>query len=318
MSDDSRSVYVGVDGGGTHTVALVGRARVETTGLTVLGRGEGGPSNPQAVGFEAAAAAIDAAIRAALADAGFPSREAVVIGQATFGISGAGRLADRPRLAALVAERLLVPVSRLGIVEDVALILPAAGLDVGVAIVAGTGSNAFGVGPDGRTTNVGGWGYLIGDDGSAFDVGREALRAVLRADDGFGPATGLVETFARQLGINQPRDLIRVVYQSQSPRTTVATLAPLVVETARAGDAIAQQILAQAGQELGKIARAVARRLSLPASAVVVGTGGIFKAGDLILDPLRVELARAGLTDLRVLDREPVVGALRLATAGAG
>jgi N-acetylglucosamine kinase-like BadF-type ATPase len=239
-----------------------------------------------------------------------------VIGQATFGISGAQRQRDRGRLEGLIAERLLVPVSRVRVVEDVWLILPAAGLDAGIALIAGTGSNAFGVNQDGRSANVGGWGYLIGDEGSAFDVGREALRAVLRADDGFGAPTTLVEAFAQQLGITQPRDLIRVVYQSQSPRSTIATLAPLVVETARSGDAIAQQILAHAGQELGKIARAVARRLSLPTTTAVVGTGGMFKAGDLLLDPLRVELARSGLTDVRVLDREPAYGAVRLATGG--
>jgi N-acetylglucosamine kinase len=314
VGDEARSILVGVDGGGTHTVALVGVCREPTGEVTVLGRGEGGPSNPQAVGFEAAAAAIDAAIRTAIASAGFAARESVVIGQAALGISGAQRPVDRSRLAGLVAERLLVPIARLKVVEDVWLILPAAGLDAGIALIAGTGSNAFGLGLDGRSTNVGGWGYLIGDDGSAFDVGREALRAVLRADDGFGPATRLVEAFARELGISQPRDLIRVVYQSQSPRSTIATLAPLVVDTARSGDEIAQQILAHAGQELGKIARAVARRLSLPTTATVVGTGGMFKAGELLLDPLRVELARAGLTDVRVLDREPAFGALRLAT----
>jgi N-acetylglucosamine kinase-like BadF-type ATPase len=98
---------------------------------------------------------------------------------------------------------------------------------------------------------------------------------------------------------------------------TMAMLAPLVVETAKDGDAVASRILVRAGQDLGKFARAVAKRLSLPEGLSVVGTGGIFNAGELILEPLREEAARAGLTTVRVLDRNAAVGALRLATGQA-
>ncbi len=314
-------VFVGVDGGGSHTVALVGRRAAgtsgEASGPVALGRGAAGAANPQAVGFEVAATQISRAVEAALADAGLPPPGDVTIARAVFGIAGASRPADRARLVALLAELLLVPAGAIRIVADIGLILPAAGLPFGVALVAGMGSSAFGVGRDGRTATAGGWGYLIGDDGSAFAVGREALRAVLRADGGFGPTTHLTEALSRELGVSQPRDLIRAVYQAQSPRTTVATLAPLVVATAREGDPIALQILTRAGRDLGKIARAVARRLGLGPGTVVVGTGGMFQAGGLLLEPLREELESAGLTDVRLLDDEPALGALRLAAGAA-
>jgi N-acetylglucosamine kinase-like BadF-type ATPase len=299
----SGRVFVGVDGGGTHTLALVGRS-----GDAVLGRGEAGPSNPQAVGFDAAVAQLAGAVRAALASAG-----AGEIARATLGIAGASRVSDRARLTALLAEALEVPGERLQVCHDVTLLLPAAGLSSGVAIVAGTGSSSFGVAPDGRTATAGGYGYLLGDEGSAFDVGRAALRAVLRADDDLGPPTGLAGLLGREQGMEQPRDLIRIVYQSPSPRAVVAGIAPLVVDAARSGDAVARDILAGAGRDLAQIARAVARRLDLPPGFAVVGTGGMFQAGDLLIGPLRAELARAGAGEFARLDREPALGALRLA-----
>jgi N-acetylglucosamine kinase-like BadF-type ATPase len=309
-------LFVGVDGGGTRTVALAGRGAPivpSGEGDVIRGRGEAGASNPQAVGFENAAAEIVAAVSAAMASARAVG-EGAAFERVTLGIAGTSRPTDRLRLQALIADRLGVDVSSVDLISDVGLILPAAGYATGIALVSGTGSSAYGVAPDGRTAIAGGWGYLIGDDGSAFDVGREALRAVLRADGGLGPATELTTALARTLGVSQPRDLIRVVYQAQSPRTTVATLAPLVVETARADDAIARQILTRAGHELGKLAKAVARRLGLGAESTVVATGGMLTAGALILDPLREELARVGLSDLRVLEREPAIGALRRAS----
>lgn len=307
----SRSkLFVGVDGGGTRTVALVG-----PRSDAVVARGEAGPANPHAVGFESAAEQLASAVRAALATwPGECAGEPVVeIESAVLGVAGCGRPSDRARLTPLVAACLGVPASVVRVVSDVALLLPAAGLASGVALVAGTGSSAFGVAPGGRTASAGGWGYLLGDDGSAFDVGRRALRAVLRADDGLGPSTMLTLVLKERLGVSQPRDLIRVVYQSPSPRTAIAELAPLVVAVAESDDPIARQIVSGSGEALGRLVRGVARRLALGPDAVVIGTGGLLRAGEPVLGPLRRSLERADLTDFRLLDAEPAVGALRLA-----
>jgi N-acetylglucosamine kinase-like BadF-type ATPase len=301
-------VYVGIDAGGTKTIALVGQP-----GDVVLGRGEAGPANPQAVGFDAAATAIQHATRAALAAAGLDSGQ-VMIARLAAGVAGAGRVADRARLGPLVAERLDLPKSSVQIFHDPALLLPTSGLASGVALVAGTGSSAFGIGPDGRTASAGGWGYLLGDEGSAFAVGRDAVRAVLRADDGFGPPTRLTADLLRELGLGQPQDLIRVIYQSASPRTTVASLAPLVAGAARAGDETAVEILAGASRDLGQIAGTVAQRLGLAPGYAVVGTGGMLQAGDVFVAPLHGELTRSGAGRFQILEQEAAIGALRLAT----
>ncbi len=326
---DAEPLFIGVDGGGTRTTALVGTCQGQ-----VVGRGGAGPANPQVVGFEAAAEQIVSAIREAVGEALSsgergasadlslplhlrPGKDGPGVRQITLGVAGCGRPSDREHLARILTERLGLDATSIHVTTDVALLLPAAGLASGIALVAGTGSSAFGVAPDGRAASAGGWGYLLGDDGSAFDVGRQGLRAVLRAEDGLGPPTSLTAALKQALEINHPRDLIRVVYQSPSPRVTVASLAPIVCAVARDGDSTARQILAGAGQVLGKLAGAVARRLSLGPGATVIGRGGLFQAGDLILDPLRHSLARAGLFDFRLSAAESALGALRLATGEA-
>ena len=275
--------------------------------------------NPSALGFEAAVAAIEAAVGAALEQtaaarevagsqttaarevAGSRAVEAIALG-----VAGAGRPADRARLEALLRARPGFP-ERVSVVQDVAILLPA-------AIVAGTGSSTFGVAPDGRTGTAGGWGYLLGDEGSAYAVGREALRAVGHAADGHGRPTALTATVSAHLRLAQPRDLITAIYQSASPRTTIADLAPLVAEAARAGDAVATEILAETARALATAAVALARRLDLPSGAPVVGVGGMLGAGPAFREALDAALVGASLQVLRPLEADPALGALRLAT----
>jgi N-acetylglucosamine kinase-like BadF-type ATPase len=287
------ALYIGVDGGGSHTVALA------STGT----RGESGPSNPSALGFDTAAEAIVQAIRQATPES--PHRIAM-------GVAGAGRPADGARLAEEVAKHLGVPAAAVRVVQDVALLLPAAGLSSGVALVAGTGSSAFGAAEDGRTLTTGGWGYLLGDEGSAFYAGRAALMAVAAADDGTGPPTALTAALMQELAIQTPRDLITAVYQAPLPRNRIASLAPTVVAAAQAGDRIAADILAEGARALGRCAVAIARRLDLH-DPTVVAVGGMFQAGAPTMDPLAAELAAAGLRAPILLESEPAAGALRLA-----
>jgi glucosamine kinase len=285
---------VGVDGGGSHTVAVTDRGT----------RGEAGPSNPSALGFEVAADAIATAIRQATPEP--PARVAM-------GVAGAGRPADGARLAAEVANRLGIDPAHVRVVQDVAILLPAAGLASGIALVAGTGSSAYGVGADGQTLTTGGWGYLLGDEGSAFYAGRAALMAVAADDDGTGPPTALTLALMAELEIETARDLITAVYQAPLPRNRIAALAPAVVAVASAGDRIAADILADGARQLGRCAVAIARRLSLD-DPTVVAVGGMFQAGPATMAPLADELARAGLRAPMLLAAEPAVGALKLAT----
>lgn len=309
MSD--HMLLAGVDAGGTRTVAIV----ADVVG-TILGRGEAGPGNPHAVGFETAAQHVADAVCAALTAAGLATAHTRAI-RAVVGMAGSGLEADRARVRASIATRLETDQAGVLVKEDVALLLPAAGLDRGIALVAGTGSSAYAVAPNGATAMAGGWGYLIGDDGSAYWIGRQALRAMARADDGYGPATSLSSAILSFLEVERPRDVIPAVYGSYASRLTIASLAPLVTEAARGGDQVAREICKEAADCLADLVAGLARRLDLPSDTPVVWSGGLAKAGDTLVDPLRRALTARSAGVLQLLDREPAIGAIQLARGWA-
>jgi N-acetylglucosamine kinase-like BadF-type ATPase len=276
----------------------------------VLGRGQAGPGNPLAVGVQAASEAIALAATTALAQAEASVRDAT---SWVIGAAGASHPSEADRLRRHVAARLGLPAPALRIVHDIELILPAVNTSWGIAVVAGTGSCAYARAPDGRSAVVGGWGYLIGDDGSAYALGRRALRAIAAAADQQAPATALADLVFRTLGAGVARDLVPTIYRSSDPRAAIAALAPVVVDAAYAGDIAAREMISAAARALADLAGALARGLDLSPEAPVVCSGGLFKAGEVLMRPLGHMLVADGRAAPRVLDTEPAVGALRLA-----
>jgi N-acetylmuramic acid 6-phosphate etherase len=297
---------LGIDGGGSHTVALLADANG-----SILGRGEAGPSNIQAVGVERGLAALDEAVTKAFAAAGRPRGP---VASAWLGLAGA----DRPEDARLITDW----ATRVGLAARVevsgdARLLLAAGTPAGwgVAVVAGTGSIAFGRSPDGRTSRAGGWGYLLGDEGSGYDLAVAALQAITRASDGRGPATALTERFLNHLGLRESSELVPAVYRGGRDRAALAALAPLVLASAEAGDAVADAIVEEGAWELAEAVVAAARPLELERGPLPLAL-----AGGLLLESERYRgrLLHA-LEELEVqvepveLVREPAAGAVGLA-----
>jgi N-acetylglucosamine kinase-like BadF-type ATPase len=201
------------------------------------------------------------------------------------------------------------------IVNDALVALVAGAPDgIGIVLVAGTGSIAYGVDPSGRTARAGGWGYLLGDEGSAYWLGHAAVRQGIRAADGRGPATTLYERICAQLGVDHPSGLVKWFYDQEHARNRVAELAFLVEEAAAAGDAAAAGLLDQAAQHLARAARAVADQLAFPGLYPLVLSGGAFRACPSLERRLRDGL---DLPQARVvrLDVEPAMGAVTLARA---
>lgn len=312
-------LFVGVDAGASKTVCLVGDAG------RVLGRGTAGPGNPNVVGFEdhvaavreSAAAACAAAGLARLASARLPAARPR-FARAWLGVAGSERPEMRERIRTATAEALGAADVRVS--HDAALILPAAGLRVGVALVAGTGSSAYGVGPEGREVTIGGWGYLFGDEGSGYELGRLALRAVSWAADGRGPATVLTAGILGALGLEVPLDLLLRLYPAP-PATEIAALARVVLEAAGEGDSVACGLVEGAAAELAILVRTGARRAGLtsPGGDPPVGTpvdvvaaGGIVHDGSPMLAGLAAALGPIGYR-VRRLEAEPAFGALELA-----
>src|SRR5205823_10053657 len=127
----------------------------------------------------------------------------------------------------------------------------------GLAVVAGTGSMAYGKTADGRTARAGGWGSLLGDEGSAYILVTDALRAVAHAADGRGPATDLQRRFLDHLGLQMPQELITCLHGGGWDRAALAGLAPLVLEAAETGDAVAAELAERGAAELATAALSV-------------------------------------------------------------
>jgi N-acetylglucosamine kinase len=163
----------------------------------------------------------------------------------------------------------------------------------GIITIAGTGSIAFGRNHEGRTARAGGWGYIFGDEGGGFDIVRRALRASLRMEEGWGPATRLREALLDATKSRDANHTLHRFYSDEWPRSRVARLAPLVERVALESDAVANEIVQTAAQELAMLAGAVRRQLWTNGAAVRIAyIGGVFESG-LLLERFRllVELA---------------------------
>ena len=288
---------IGIDAGGTKTVGLL----ADETGA-VLRDSRAGAANLVMQGELGVEKVIFEVIEALDPP---PEVDAICLG-----IAGA----DRPSSLELMGGVL----GRLGfrhnvrVVSDALIALAAGAPDaLGIVLVAGTGSVAFG--RDGeRSARSGGWGYLLGDEASAYWLGLAAVRQGIRGLDGRGPKTTLYERIRARLGVETPQDLSDWFYSKQAPRTAVAELAGVVEEAAREGDAGAEAILALAAEHLSRAASAVARKLEFAGEYPLILAGGTFRACPSLEPRLvsRLELPAARVERLQV---EPARGAVLLA-----
>ncbi|WP_426996486.1 N-acetylglucosamine kinase [Pseudarthrobacter sp. N5] len=215
---------------------------------------------------------------------------------------------DAAALAALIEPH--VRGARITVVHDSRLLLAAGRASTGVAVIAGTGSAAWGKNRDGEEARAGGWGYLLGDEGSGYWLGREAVRHSLhRMNQGLEPdqlTTALLES----CGVDDPNKLIALFHSADTGRRYWAQQARLVVEAADAGHAVSRQLVDQAGRDLARLAAQVLRNLGID-GPVILGSGLGMNVVRL-QDAFRSSLAGNGVTDVRVLDQEPVFGVLQL------
>ena len=265
--------FLGVDGGQSSTTALIG----DETGR-VVGAGAGGPCNHIGGpgGREKFVRAIEGCLGQACRAAGLEAAT-VEFEAACLGFSG-GPEDKRPILEKMLRTRRLI------VTTDAPIALTGAtGGQPGIITIAGTGSIAFGRNAAGRTARAGGWGYIFGDEGGGFDIARQALRAALRHEEGNGPATDLHRRLLEATGAASANDVLHRFYTTEWPRDRVATLAKLVDEAARDGDAIAATILENAAEQLALLAAMVRRQLFAPGeTARVAYIGGVFRSAILL------------------------------------
>jgi N-acetylglucosamine kinase-like BadF-type ATPase len=297
-------LFLGVDGGQSGTTALVGDETGRVTGI-----GHGGPCNHVSGtdGREKFVHAIGGAVREALAGRAPAHFEA-----ACFGFSGGP--ADKDALT-----REIVSAGKYSITHDgfIALV-GATGAAPGVVTIAGTGSLAFGRNADGRTARAGGWGFVFGDEGGGFDLVRQAVRAALRFEEGWGPATALRDALIEATGAHDANDVLHLSYTTEFPRDRVASLAKLVDEVARAGDGVARDILNGAAQSLATIASAVRQQLFSPVEPVCISyIGGVFRS-EMLLARFRMLMELRETNGVAAPIYSPAAGALLEAYRIAG
>jgi N-acetylglucosamine kinase-like BadF-type ATPase len=305
------SFVLGVDGGGTKTIAIL-----LDRGGAVIGRGQAGPSNRYAVGEATAQVEIRRAIEAALERG---SVAAAAVKAVCLGMAGVDRPGDSTAVASVV--RSILPAAEV-LVHNDAVIALAGGVGrlYGVVLIAGTGAIAYGVDAQGNSRRASGWGHLLGDEGSGHDIGLRSLRAVLRAHDGRGPATALTARVLSAWNLSRPEDLVGLVYAPDFPRRRIAALLPLVDEAAGEGDATARDILVAAGCELGGAACAVIRGLGMERDVFeVVLAGGAFQTRNLLRAAVDETVRALAPQAVLIAPRhEPAMGAALLAMRAAG
>lgn len=263
-------IFVGVDGGGSKTSAVV----VDEQGREI-GRGVAGASNYQGIGLETASTNVRKAVQVALAVAGIDDLP-------DFALVGAAGI-DRPQDQTVWQQTLRQgkPLARqVEMVGDFELILYALPEQTGLGLICGTGSIAFGRDGRGKKTRAGGWGHFFGDEGSGLWFGREALQAAVKASDGRGPKTALLELIMKEWNLTSPANFIGEVYDSGEgsrgvDNTKIARLARLVFQAAEAGDDVAKLLIRNAINELALSLKACDKNLFFDRPPGLAITGGL-------------------------------------------
>lgn len=294
---------LGIDAGGTKTVCLLadGHGRI-------ISEARGGGANLQAVGELEVEKVLYRVMEEALGDAD------IVPAAICLGIAGVDRPDDSAAVRGIM--RRIGYKARVLVVNDALVALEAgAPQQPGVVVISGTGSISYGRNAAGYAARSGGWGYVLGDEGSGYWIGRAALRAVLREADHRGPKTALSSLLLQHFGVDQAQGLIHEVYHTNLRPSAIGALAQCVQAAFTQGDPVAIGILRGAADELEASALSVARRLDLvgtPFSFILAG--GIFRAVPWLDEEMERRLPVAAPNSrVALLDREPAAGAVALA-----
>ena len=272
------SYVLGIDGGGSKTVCVLMNDKRE-----ILGRGEAGSSNYQSVGIEAAKYSIESAINKAIIQ-----HNNIKINAICLGLAGVGRSKNIEVIKNIIKEIQIIsnikPQNIIIFHDALIALVGGIGNDVGIVVSAGTGSIVFGRNHRGETKRVGGWGYILGDEGGAYKIAVAGMQAALKSYDGRLAYTSLVEDFQNHLGLNNIEELIEVVYRSGLSVKEIAALAPIVDNAAFLGDEVANKIIDDAVEELVKATVTVINEIFVEGEFFeIVTTGSVWKGKSKIL-----------------------------------
>ncbi|HEX6542229.1 MAG TPA: BadF/BadG/BcrA/BcrD ATPase family protein [Ktedonobacterales bacterium] len=297
---------IGVDGGGTKTNAVVLGEDVGVSGMATTG-----PANQRSVGMEAASANIAQAVLGAIQASGLSLAQISAI---TMCLAGFDTDLDLP-----VPQRAMRTIGYTGptIIENdvVGAWAGATEANAGVVMIAGTGATGLGMNARGELWRTDGWDYILGDAGSGYAIGLEAIRAAMRMLDGREKPSPLLRELRVVYGVDSAEDMRRLVDSMPFGKFEIAAFSAKVWEVAEQGDTAAQGIFAEAGRRLGESARAIIEMLAMQEDTFPVSTvGSVFKSEPWVTEPFRQIIHQAAPHALfRPPVHPPEVGAALLA-----
>jgi glucosamine kinase len=298
---------LGIDGGATKTLAAV--LDLEQRAIHLA---HAGPSNEDAVGSRAAVAALVDVAEEAMERAGIAAEQ---LAAAVLAVAGTDTEAIVRQVRAVQGEDWIV-------VNDVVGAWAAAtDAQPGIGAISGTGSNVFGVGPDQRAWRVGGWGHLLGDEGSGYWLGVESIRAALRDRDGSGPETALSEAVVEFFGAPSVEAVASLVYSKPLSKSEIAAFTVETCRLAEQGDSVARELYRRGAEQLAGQVAVVARETGLAqADSFPLGLiGSVFKAGELFAEPLAAAVRESAPgAQVAIVEMAPVGGSLQLALRACG
>lgn len=302
----SRARYVmGVDGGATKTLAAVFDLQEQ-----VLHLGHGGSSNPDTVGAHAATDSLVKATEEAIVRAGVEREQ---LDAAVLAIAGI----DTDAVAAHVRER--CPSSWLVVNDVVGAWAAATAARPGVGVISGTGSNVLGVGPGGRVWRAGGWGHVLGDQGSGYWLSVQSIKAALADRERSGPDTALSDAVVSFFDVDSVETLATLVYSKPLSKGEIAAFAVETARVAHEGDTVARELYARAADELARQIAAAVEQTGLTGDFPVGLIGSAFKAGELFVTPLADAIHTfAPQAQVAVVEMAPVGGCVLLGALAAG
>jgi N-acetylglucosamine kinase-like BadF-type ATPase len=307
LQDPSTLHVLGIDAGGTKTVCLLADGHG-----TVLAEARGGGANLQAAGE----LEVEKVLHEVMEEVVAPRR--VRPAAICLGMAGVDREDDAAVVRAIM--RRIGYQADITVTNDALVALVAgAGHDPGIVIISGTGSIAYGRNASGEAARAGGWGYVLGDEGSGYWIGRIALRAVVREADGRGKPTSLTPRILAHFNVRRPQDLVHEIYYKGARPSAIANVARHVQRAFDEGDAVAADILRTGAKELVSSASSVATRLDMrDARFTFVLAGGMFHAIPWLARAVSEQLSEvAPHATVCLLDVEPAYGAVRIALAAA-
>jgi N-acetylglucosamine kinase-like BadF-type ATPase len=303
---------IGVDGGGTKTLGAISGEDGK-----IFAQTEVGSTNHHSNPIETVRGNLNDLVSSLLKSAGASAEDVACI---CLGMAGVDRPEDKPLITNMVHE--FLPKAEVIPVNDGVIALVGGALKpFGIIVISGTGSIAFGINKQEQRARSGGWGHILGDEGSGYVIGLRGLRAVCRAHDGRAKSsTALRDIVLRHLGIERPEQILGWVKANQGSKAEIGALSRLVFEAHEQGDATATQILKEEAVELAEAARAVAENIFHGESGyqIVVG-GGNLRKSQAYFDLFKAAVAERlpGINVIRPR-REPVEGAVIYALQNIG